>query len=87
MILQASLEYSYRRVFSRKSLKVMTEKISGFAQFRDKLSGLIGGDKRDRTADLLHAMQALSQLSYTPEPDNLVGQPCCLNGGDNMKQR
>jgi hypothetical protein len=27
---------------------------------------LFGGDKRDRTADLLHAMQALSQLSYTP---------------------
>ena len=25
-----------------------------------------GGGKRDRTADLLHAMQALSQLSYTP---------------------
>ena len=29
-------------------------------------SNLIGGGKRDRTADLLHAMQALSQLSYTP---------------------
>ncbi len=28
---------------------------------------MLGGDKRDRTADLLHAMQALSQLSYTPE--------------------
>ncbi len=27
---------------------------------------LCGGDKQDRTADLLHAMQALSQLSYTP---------------------
>ena len=27
---------------------------------------VFGGDKRDRTADLLHAMQALSQLSYTP---------------------
>ncbi|MDQ5888591.1 MAG: hypothetical protein QG667_1885, partial [Pseudomonadota bacterium] len=27
----------------------------------------LGGGKRDRTADLLHAMQALSQLSYTPE--------------------
>ena len=27
---------------------------------------LRGGGKRDRTADLLHAMQALSQLSYTP---------------------
>ena len=28
---------------------------------------LTGGGKRDRTADLLHAMQALSQLSYTPQ--------------------
>ena len=28
---------------------------------------LTGGGMRDRTADLLHAMQALSQLSYTPE--------------------
>ena len=27
----------------------------------------IGGDKRDRTADLLNAIQALSQLSYTPK--------------------
>jgi hypothetical protein len=27
---------------------------------------IFGGGKRDRTADLLHAMQALSQLSYTP---------------------
>ena len=25
-----------------------------------------GGDKRDRTAGLLNAIQALSQLSYTP---------------------
>ena len=29
-------------------------------------SAFVGGGKRDRTADLLHAMQALSQLSYTP---------------------
>ena len=28
-----------------------------------------GGAKRDRTADLLHAMQALSQLSYSPTCD------------------
>ncbi len=27
----------------------------------------IGGAKRDRTVDLLHAMQALSQLSYSPK--------------------
>ena len=26
-----------------------------------------GGDKRDRTADLLNAIQTLSQLSYTPK--------------------
>ena len=33
----------------------------------DDGDSLLGGDKRDRTADLLHAMQALSQLSYTPK--------------------
>ena len=32
----------------------------------------LGGARRDRTADLLHAMQALSQLSYSPlEPRTL----------------
>ena len=31
------------------------------------VSAFFGGDKRDRTADLLNAIQALSQLSYTPE--------------------
>ena len=30
----------------------------------------LGGDKRDRTADLLNAIQALSQLSYTPAKAN-----------------
>ena len=29
-------------------------------------NGMDGGARRDRTADLLHAMQALSQLSYSP---------------------
>ena len=28
---------------------------------------IVGGARRDRTADLLHAMQALSQLSYSPK--------------------
>ena len=31
-----------------------------------RYSDRIGGDERDRTADLLLARQALSQLSYTP---------------------
>ncbi len=30
------------------------------------MGNYVGGAKRDRTADLLHAMQALSQLSYGP---------------------
>ncbi len=35
---------------------------------------ILGGARRDRTADLLHAMQALSQLSYGPtEPRTLSG--------------
>lgn len=29
-----------------------------------------GGDGEDRTLDLLHAKQALSQLSYTPISDD-----------------
>ena len=33
----------------------------------DGLMSGFGGAKRDRTADLLHAMQALSQLSYGPD--------------------
>ena len=36
--------------------------------------GFDGGDKRDRTADLLNAIQALSQLSYTPECLDILSQ-------------
>jgi hypothetical protein len=32
----------------------------------DQVPKLVGGAKRDRTADLLLARQALSQLSYSP---------------------
>ena len=44
---------------------------SSFLLCKTKPQGLaswsvFGGDKRDRTADLLNAIQALSQLSYTP---------------------
>ena len=34
----------------------------------------LGGDKRDRTADLLNAIQALSQLSYTPNYSCAISQ-------------
>lgn len=43
------------------------------SQHKRQLFGRIGGAKRDRTADLLHAMQALSQLSYGPTPARKAG--------------
>ena len=39
----------------------------------------IGGATRDRTADLLHAMQALSQLSYSPRDQERDARTCGLN--------
>ena len=39
-----------------------------------KISILMCGDKRDRTADLLNAIQALSQLSYIPIFTYVIGQ-------------
>ena len=42
------------------------EKALETQSFSLTLFALFGGGKRDRTADLLHATQALSQLSYTP---------------------
>src|SRR4249919_1728192 len=44
--------------------------------------GFIGGASRDRTGDLLHAMQALSQLSYGPtagKPASLGAVPGSVN--------
>ena len=38
-----------------------------------------GGDKRDRTADLLNAIQALSQLSYTPIFCSLIDSLCIIS--------
>jgi hypothetical protein len=40
-----------------------------------------GGARRDRTVDLLHAMQALSQLSYSPNA-HIINR---VNGAHNMK--
>src|SRR5215208_3654629 len=38
-------------------------------------AGLHGGAKRSRTADLLNAIQALYQLSYSPEVSGLAARP------------
>jgi hypothetical protein len=40
-----------------------TQAVNQLYKYRKMKSG---GARRDRTADLLHAMQALSQLSYGP---------------------
>ena len=36
------------------------------------------GDGGDRTHDLLNAIQALSQLSYTPEDSNIIPRETCF---------
>ncbi len=41
----------------------------------------LGGARRDRTVDLLHAMQALSQLSYSPNNSGFKIQPVSLSAG------
>ena len=46
-------------------LQKCAKKLEKHRLFKQK-SVFCGGDKRDRTADLLNAIQALSQLSYTP---------------------
>ena len=67
------LKYQFKVVLSQQEL-VCNKKAVG------QTNGLVnsGGDKRDRTADLLNAIQALSQLSYTPmepEPLDFTGLP------------
>ncbi len=50
----------------------------GFKKFNTTAIIINGGARRDRTADLLRARQALSQLSYGPmahyfSPQNIFG--------------
>jgi hypothetical protein len=48
--------------------KMVGEQVQVF-NFRCEINALlriIGGAKRDRTADLFNAIEALSQLSYSP---------------------
>ena len=63
LILLRHIRYVYPTPYGKGYLKMQKEP----AALADSLK--FGGGKRDRTADLLHAMQALYQLSYTP---NLV---------------
>ena len=45
---------------------------------------MIGGAKRDRTADLLRARQALSQLSYSPKRDASSYEDCGFTLKNNL---
>ncbi len=47
--------------------KEKPRKYGGFWSLLDGIERGNGGARRDRTDDLLHAMQALSQLSYGPK--------------------
>lgn len=42
----------------------------------------VGGDGRDRTVDLLNAIQALSQLSYAPATSTIISE---MRGNVNRK--
>ena len=55
-------------IFLKKELTIIfvSQLLFSFQGTWWNLSETPGGDKRDRTADLLNAIQALSQLSYTP---------------------
>ena len=57
------------RMVGTSGLEPPTSRLSGGRSNQlsyEPIKSFIGGDKRDRTADLLLARQALSQLSYTP---------------------
>ena len=49
--------------------------------------GTEGGDKRGRTADLLHAMQALYQLSYIPLEQGIIARVTGVYGGQKQVRR
>ena len=51
-----------------RSKKKKPRKRSVFKAFRGSLNEPFGGDKRDRTADLLNAIQALSQSTVKRTP-------------------
>ena len=55
------LKYQFKTVLSQQEAACNKKAVG-------QTNGLVnsGGDKRNRTADLLNAIQALSQLSYTP---------------------
>jgi hypothetical protein len=61
---------SYHTCFSGSTLKSLA--VQPIAAIRYRWSSFFGGAKRDRTADLLLARQALSQLSYGPMSRVLV---------------
>ena len=63
--------FSYRSKDQKSALTRFTLKRSFLNSFTATATRESGGAKRDRTADLLRAKQALSQLSYSPK---VVGQ-------------
>jgi hypothetical protein len=54
----------------RDNCKQVWGKEKGPVRYARPFKHLFGGAKRDRTADLLNAIQALSQLSYSPIQGN-----------------
>ena len=64
-------KFSFRRYPTASSSPFFSEKKAPLFRVGASFENL-GGGKRDRTVDLLHAMQALSQLSYTPKDEDAL---------------
>ena len=62
----ASLAASQKSFFLKENNRISVVPISGNKKLRTDRSGVFGGDEGDRTPYLLNAIQALSQVSYTP---------------------
>src|SRR3981081_869691 len=63
-----------RPVFAPSGYDAAAFATRGLAEPKRAKPAKAGGARRDRTADLLHAMQALSQLSYGPLDLPRLGQ-------------
>jgi hypothetical protein len=58
----------------------MTFNYIDFVEIQDRgVDGVGGGADRDRTDDLLNAIQALSQLSYGPTTGRLHDEFCVMH--------
>jgi hypothetical protein len=73
--LEPSQDYSHRILNPARLPIPPSERVLAATAVRSA-----SGAEGNRTPDLLNAIQALSQLSYSPGTTRIVNQPCCSTG-------